>query len=301
MASSKNKNRISNSFGDKVFLCVDTILMALLFIIILYPLLYVVFASVTSNSQAIPLTLIPKKFTLTSYQAVFEYKDIWIGYKNSLIYMVVGTTISMIVTICAAYPMSVKEWMGNKIMVPMCLITMYISGGLIPTYLCVSKLHMVNSIWAVVIPGALSVHNLLVMRTFFSSQIPNEIRESASLDGCGNIRYLISIVLPLSGAVLAVIGLYYAVGSWNSYFGPMIYLKKRGLYPLTLITREILVQNQDKVDVGVIDSTGAMDLEARKNLMKYALIVVSCLPMLIIYPFVQKYFVKGVMIGAVKG
>ena len=184
----------------------------------------------------------------------------------------------------------------------LCMITMYFGGGLIPTYLVVRDLGMLNTVWSVLLPGAMSVYNVIVMRTFFASQIPRELRESASLDGCGNIRYLVSIVLPLSGAILAVISLYYAVGIWNSYFDAMIYLKKREMYPLTLFIREILIENNaNAMNSLMTDVMADTQAEARRNLMKYAVIVVSSLPMMILYPFVQKYFVKGVMIGAVKG
>ena len=216
--------------------------------------------------------------------------------------MVASTIASLFVTICCAYPLSVPGFKGAKLLMPMCIITMYFSGGLIPTYIVMSRMGLVNNRLAIILPGALSVYNMIVMRTYFKTSIPNELRESASLDGCGNIRYLVSVVLPLSGAVIAVIALFCAVGSWNSYFSPMIYLKDRKKYPLTLFIREILIQNNTgNMENAVSDVMGSVELEARRNLMKYAVIVVSSLPVMAIYPFVQRYFVKGVMIGAVKG
>ena len=216
--------------------------------------------------------------------------------------MILGTVIALLVTVCCAYPLSVPDFKGSRLLMPMCMITMYFSGGLVPTYLVMKELHLINTVWAVTLPGAMSISNMIVMRTYFRSQIPSELRESAELDGCGNIRYLVSIVLPLSGAILAVIGMYYAVGIWNAYFDAMIYLKKRNLYPLTLFIREILITNSSTaMDQMTADLSMGAELEARRNLMKYAVIIVSTLPMMVIYPFVQKYFVKGVMIGAIKG
>ena len=295
------KKGIRSSTGDRIFLAINTILLTVFFIIILYPLLYVAASSVTGGSARTPLWLIPDNFTLASYRAVYEYKEIWIGYRNSLLYLFVGTSISLFITLCCAYPLSVSDWKGRHVLLPMCMITMYFSGGLIPTYLVVKDLGMLNSMWAVTIPEALSITNVIIMRTFFKSQIPGELKESAQLDGCGSIRYLISIVLPLSGAIIAVIGMYYAVGIWNSYFSAMVYLRKRTLFPLTLFIREILIQNSTNMDEAAADLMDSMELEARRNLMKYAVIIVSSLPMLILYPFVQRFFVKGVMIGAVKG
>ena len=293
---------IRHSTSDKVFLAVNGLLLAVLLVIILYPLLYILSASVSAGSGLVNLWLIPRNFTLASYEAVWQYKDIWTGYANSLFYMVAGTAIAMFVTICCAYPLSVPDFKARNVLMVLCMITMYFGGGLIPTYLVVRDLGMLNTVWSVLLPGAMSVYNVIVMRTFFASQIPRELRESASLDGCGNIRYLVSIVLPLSGAILAVISLYYAVGIWNSYFDAMIYLKKREMYPLTLFIREILIENNaNAMNSLMTDVMADTQAEARRNLMKYAVIVVSSLPMMILYPFVQKYFVKGVMIGAVKG
>ena len=293
---------IKLSMVDRLFIIGITVLLTAFLIVILYPLIYVIAASVSGGSQGPHLYLLPRNFTLAGYKAVFEYDEIWSGYGNSLIYMVCSTITSLFVTICCAYPLSVPGFKGAKLLMPMCIITMYFSGGLIPTYIVMSKMGLVNNRMAVILPGALSVYNMIVMRTYFKSQIPNELRESASLDGCGNIRYLISVVLPLSGAVIAVIALFCAVGSWNSYFTPMVYLKDRKKYPLTLFIREILIENNThNMESMTSDIMGSVEVEARRNLMKYSVIVISSLPVMIIYPFVQRYFVKGVMIGAVKG
>ncbi|MGI5894054.1 MAG: carbohydrate ABC transporter permease [Candidatus Merdivicinus sp.] len=295
----KKNKAIRYTVSDRIFLTFNWIFLSCFLIIILYPLLYVISASFTAGTSVMSLSLIPERFSLAGYQAVFQEEDIWTGYLNSLFYMAAGTVISLAMTILCAYPLSRPDFKGGGVVMVLCMITMYFSGGMIPTFLVVRDLGLLDTRWAVLLPGALSVYNMIVMRTYFRSQIPNEVLESSQLDGCGNIRYLFSILLPLSVPILAVIGLFYAVGYWNSYFDAMIYLRDRSKYPLSLILREILVLNEtaiDNMDVGVL-----MELEERRNIMKYAVIIVSSLPVMLIYPFVQKYFVKGIMIGAVKG
>lgn len=294
-----SSNHIGHSLSDKVFLSVNWIVLILFFIIILYPLLYVLSASFSAGSSVMSITLIPTRFSLAGYETVFKYKDIWTGYGNSLIYMIIGTFISLTTTVFCAYPLSRSDFKGGGVIMVLCMITMYFSGGTIPTFLVVRNLGLLDSRWSVMLPGAMSVYNMIVMRTFFRTQVPHEVFESAQLDGCGNIRYLFNILLPLSGSILAVMGLFYAVGHWNSYFDAMIYLRDRSKYPLSLILREILVLNDANIDQ--LSIREIMLLEERRNVMKYAVIVVSSLPVMIIYPFVQKHFVKGVMIGAVKG
>jgi ABC-type glycerol-3-phosphate transport system permease component len=217
--------------------------------------------------------------------------------------MVAGTAVSLFVTICCAYPLSRKDFVGKKGIMLLCVFTMYFSGGLVPSYLLVQDLRLADTIWALILPGAMSVYNMIVMRTFFQSQIPDELHESSQIDGCGNIRFLVSIVLPLSVSMLSVIGLFYAVRSWNSYFPALIYLTSRSKYPLQIFLREILILNAGNSGSSTtdLDPDLLLKLEERKNVMKYSLIIVSSLPVLIIYPFVQKYFVKGIMIGAIKG
>ncbi|GHU73581.1 sugar ABC transporter permease [Clostridia bacterium] len=288
------------TIGDRVFLTINGLLLLAVLIAILYPLAYIVSASFSGGISVMSLSLLPRKLSLLGYRTVFNYKDIWTGYANSLYYTLFGTLVSLIITTCCAYPLSRRDFRFRNVMMLLCMITMYFSGGLIPTYLTIRDVGILDSVWAVVLPGALSVYNMIVMRTYFDTQIPLELLESSQLDGCGNIRYLTSIVLPLSGPILAVTGLFYAVGYWNSYFGPMIYLNTRGKFPLAIILREILVQNNTaSMEFGDIDEMAS--LEMRRNVMKYAVIVVSSLPVMLLYPFVQKYFVKGIMIGAVKG
>ena len=247
------------------------------------------------------LSLIPEEWTIQGYKAVFEYKFIWSGYRNTLVYTAVGTIINLFVTICCAYPLSRKDFKGRGPIMVMCMITMYFSGGLIPTYLVIKDLGILNTMWSIVLPGAMSVYNMIVMRTYFDTQIPMELLESAQLDGCGNLNFLKSIVLPLSVPILAVVGLFYAVGHWNSYFNAMIYLTERDRYPLQVILRDILIMNNVDPSESSMDLTLLQSMEERQNVMKYSLIIVSSLPVLILYPFIQKYFVKGIMIGAIKG
>ncbi len=297
----KRKNHIRGVFADTVFLALDWILLLLFLVMLLYPLLFVVSASFSGGAVTMSLSLIPKVFSLAGYRAVFNYAAIWTGYLNSLIYMVLGTVISLVVTVCCAYPLSRPDFKFGGVMMLLCVITMYFSGGLIPGYLNIRNLHMLDTVWAIVIPGSLSVYNMIVVRTFFKTSIPGELREAAQLDGCGDLRYLTQILLPLSVPVLAVIALYCAVGQWNSYFGPMIYLQSRTKYPLALILRDILVINNVDPSQSGLDAEQMISLQKRKETMKYAVIMVSSVPMLILYPFIQRYFVKGVMIGAVKG
>ena len=291
---------IRHTAGDYVFLAADWLILILFFLILAYPLLYVI-ASSFSAMQITTLSLIPKRFSLEGYRAVIEYKYIWIGYVNSLLYMALGTAIALVVTICCAYPLSRPDFKAGKLLMGLCLFTMYFSGGIIPTFLWIRDLHMLDTIWAIVLPTSLSVYNMIVMRTYFATSIPGDLREAAQLDGCGDFRFLYSIVLPLSGPILAVIALYYAVALWNGYFNAMLYLRTKTKLPLTMFLRDILVLNQmTGLDAG-LDMEQMARAEERAQIMKYSLIIVGSLPMMLIYPFVQKYFVKGVMIGAVKG
>ncbi len=289
------------SKADKVFLTANFTLLTVFLIIIAYPLMFVLLSSVSGGHQTLSLNILPKVLSMDGYKAVVEYKYFWIGYKNSLIYAVLGTLISLIVTICCAYPLSRPDFKGRKPVMLLCMFTMYFSGGLIPGYLNLRDLKMLDTLWSIVLPGALSVYNMIVMRTFFQSNIPTELREAAYLDGCGDFRYLLRIVLPLSGSIIAVISLYVAVGQWNNYFAPMVYLTSRTKEPLSMVLRELLVINNVDHSALASDPKLLADMELRQRVMKYAVIVVSSVPVMILYPFVQKYFVKGVMIGSIKG
>ena len=298
MKISKTRNKIWHTGSDRAFIIIDVILMALLFLIMVYPLLYVVASSFSGGKVLSGLSLIPQRFSLDGYTSVFQYPYTWGSIWNSVLYTAVGTAMAMVVTILCAYGLS-QNFPFGKVCMTLCLITMYFGGGLIPTYICIKNLGLLNTMWAILLPSSLSIYNMLVMRTYFRTQIPQEMHESAQIDGCGEWRYLVQIVLPLSGAVLAVIALYYMVARWNAYFDSMIYLQKKEMLPLQNILRELLI-------VGNMENmTTDMESEAiaqqRAELLKYSLIVISTLPMAIVYPFVQKFFVKGVMLGSVKG
>ena len=231
---------------------------------------------------------------------IFRDQDILIGYRNTLMYTVIGTTINIILTTFAAYPLSRRDWVGRNFFMTILLITMFFSGGLIPTYLVMNGLGFVNTIWAMIIPGAVSVYNVIVMRTFLTTSIPWELQEAATVDGASNFKLLFRIILPLSKPILAVLVLFYGVAHWNSFFNALIYISNKALYSLQLVLRSILIQNQVAQDM-FGDEDSLSDRMMLAELIKYGLIIVSTLPVLILYPFLQRYFVKGVMIGAVKG
>jgi len=298
-----HENHVALTLSDKVVLSVDTLLLVLLFVIFLYPLVYVVSSSVSANAYQISgLRLIPEIFSWEGYKAVFRFSRVWTGYLNSLVYMVTGTAINLCMSILAAYPLSRKDMDGRGVILGVMMFTMYFSGGMIPIYLQVRSLGMINTIWAMLIPGAMSVYNTLVMRTYFSNSIPGDLYEAAEIDGCGHMRYLLSIVLPLSMPIIAVVGMYYAVGHWNSYFDALLYLRDSEKYPLQLVLREILIINSTTTDeILNFDPDELLILEQRANLMQNSLVVVASVPMMILYPFVQKYFTRGIMLGAVKG
>lgn len=295
----KNINNILRS--DKTFDVIVGILAAIVILIVLVPLVFVAAASFSDPDRVIRGEVLfwPKGVTLKAYTMVFENKDIWRGFANTIFYTAAGTFISVIMTILAAYPLSRKNLRGRNFIMMAILFTMYFSGGMVPTYLLVRDLGMYNTIWALLIPNALSTYNLIVAKTFFENSIPEELYESARLDGCGNIPMLIKIVLPLSKAIMAVLVLYYAVAIWNAYFDALIYIKDSSMHPLQIVLRNILLLGQTE-QMGTND-VGMAEKIKMAEAIKYSVIVVSSIPMLALYPFVQKYFVKGVMIGAVKG
>ncbi|KAJ3198184.1 hypothetical protein HK101_008684 [Irineochytrium annulatum] len=249
--------------------------------------------------------LLPKGITFEGYARVFENTNIWIGYKNTIIYTVVGTIVNLIVTLPAAYALSRSDFVGRGFFMAMFMVTMFFGGGLVPSYLLVKDLGMVNSMWALILPGAASIWNIIVCRTFFQSTIPKELQEAAHIDGCTNTRLFIKIVLPLSMPIIAVMALFYGVGHWNSYFSAMIYLNDSSKYPLQLFLRQILVlQEMAAQGGGAIDTSSATAMNTKAEiaaLVKYAVIIVATLPVIAVYPFLQRYFVQGVMIGSVKG
>ena len=289
------------SLTDRIFDIIVNILAVIIIVVILYPLLFVLAASFSDPDYVLQgeVTIFPKGFSLFPYKLVFQNGDIWRGYMNSIIYTVLGTFISITLTICLAYSLSRKDMPHRKFLTLFILFTMYFSGGMIPSYLLVKNLKLYNTMWAVIIPVAINTYNFIVAKTFFENSIPKEMYESAMIDGSGDIRTLWSIVLPLSTSIISVLILYYAVDYWNAYFNALIYLNNEKLYPLQIILRNILLVGQTE-QMGS-NSVGMGEKIKMAEAIKYSVIVVSSLPVLIIYPFVQKHFVKGVMIGAVKG
>ncbi|WP_062108280.1 carbohydrate ABC transporter permease [Bacillus niameyensis] len=288
--------------ADKVFNVANYIFLTIILLLVLYPLIFVLSASLSNPALVLKgeMWLWPKEFTLESYVKVFENKGILNGFYNTFKYTIIGTTINVVLTIMAAYPLSRKDFRGRNLIMAMFVFTMFFSGGLIPTYLLIQSLGMIDTLWVMVIPNAVAVWNIIIMRTFFQSTIPEELRESAMLDGCGNMGILLKIVLPLSLPVIAVMVLFYAVGHWNSYFQALIYLQSRDNFPLQLILREILIQGQtDDLIQGTEETLIKQQLSVEG--LKYAVLIVSAIPMLILYPFLQRYFVKGIMIGSIKG
>ena len=294
-----NRNKIKRNTGELVFDGFNSLIMIILMLITLYPLLYVAFSSVSNPSLLVKhrgLLLYPKGFTLSSYKAVFKNPMISLGYYNTIFYVVVGTFINLFLTSLGAYVLSRKKLFWKNVITVYIIFTMFFSGGLIPKYLTVMSLGLIDSRWAVILPSAISTYNMIIMRTSFLS-IPDSLEESATIDGASDIRILFNIILPLSLPVIAVMILFYGVSHWNSWFNAMVYLRTRELYPLQLILREILITNS--ID-SMITDVSSMDKEPVGETIKYATIMVATLPVLFIYPFLQRYFVKGVMIGAIK-
>ncbi len=293
--------RIRETGIDRAFTIINYTLLTLFLLVILYPLIYVVSASFSDGAAVIAgrVWLWPVNPSLFAYEKVFSYPLIWSGYGNSLFYAVVGTLVNVTMTLIAAYPLSRRDLWGKNVILGLFLFTMFFNGGLIPTYLLVRDLGMRNTRWALIIPQALSVWNLLIAITFLRSSIPQELLEASQLDGCSDLQYFFRVLLPLSTPLIAVMSLFYAIGHWNQFFAALLYLTDKGLFPLQIILRNILISSQ--VDMAMIEDIKVMAAQALRELLKYALIVVASVPVLIIYPFVQKYFVKGIMLGSVKG
>lgn len=299
-SGSRRSVRIKESLGDRIFLTVTYILLTLVLIAVLYPLIYIVSSSLSSPSavSAGKVWLWPVNVSLAGYEAVFRNGQVLTGYANSLFYTAAGTFISVSLNIMVAYPLSKKSFFGRTPLMVFITFTMLFSGGLIPTYLVVKSMGMIDTRWALLIPNAVWVWQVIIARTFFQTSIPDELSEAADIDGCSDIRYIFSVVLPLAKPIIAVLSLMYAVGQWNAYFDALIYLKSQSLYPLQLILRSILILGSG---TGNMDAGEMVKQQQMAELMKYSLIVVASLPVLVIYPFVQRYFVQGMLIGSVKG
>ena len=300
----KRRSRMGND--DILISCLAYGLSFLIILSVIYPLIYVISASISDPMRVEngDLILWPVGFTVEGYQEILRYEQIWVGYRNTILYTVCGTSLNLLVTLPCAYALSRKELFGRNAIMMLFTFTMFFSGGMIPTYLAMKNYHMLNTPLAILFPGMLSVYNMIIARTYFSTAIPLEIQEAAMIDGCRNTKMFLYIVLPLAAPMTAVIMLYYAVGHWNSYFNGLLYLTDSDLYPLQLVMRNILLEDMTQELMNVTDSESAAEILRRMQLqgiMKYGLAVVSSIPVLILYPFLQKYFEKGIMIGAVKG
>ncbi len=295
--------RMKLTASDIVFNVIVYGILIFALVAVAYPLINVVSASFSAASavSAGQVMLLPVRPTLMAYKMVIAYKNIWIGYKNSLCYMTVGTVLALIMNVLAAFPLSRKEFVGRHVVTLILAITMYVHGGLVPTYLVISSLGLLDTFWVMVIPGATSVWHIIMIRTYFQNSIPDELYEASQLDGCSDFKYMLKVLLPLSGPIMAVIALYTAVGIWNSYFNALIYLTKHELYPLQLFLRSILTLGKN-INIDEVENIEEVqDMIGLSNVMKYAVIVVASVPVMLIYPFVQRFFVKGVVIGSIKG
>ena len=289
--------------SNKIFDIVNLIFTCSVFFICLYPLYYIVLISF--SKEIVGTYLYPNGVSFEGYKMIFKNSDVWLGYVNTIINTVLSVVCGLAVTLPCAYALSRKDFEGRRLILTFFMVTMYISGGLIPGYLNIYNLGLINSRWAIILNALCSTYNIIVARTFFSSTIPDELLEAAKMDGCGNGRFFLTIVMPLSKPITAVLALYIGVARWNSYFSEMIYLRDTELSPLTLVLRRLLwsvKEMQNMIDAGEIENVSDALTKIRfATSMQYALIVISTLPMMIIYPFIQKYFAKGVMIGSVKG
>ena len=297
--------KIARSRSDKVFDLINYSALTIILIIVLYPLYLIVISSI-SEPNAVnsgQVSFWPKGFTLKGYEILLENKEVWRGYRNTILYVVLSVILGVSLVTTAGYALSRKDLVGRNFIMFAIVFTMFFSGGLIPTYLLIQDLGMINTIWAVFVPSAVSAYHLIVTRTFFQSTIPDELLESAQMDGCSNFRFFFKIVVPLSTPIIAVMALFNAVSEWNSYFPALIYLNDQALYPLQLILRSILVASTEasQATEGAVDPELIVEQQQYKELIKYSLIIVSSIPILLLYPFLQRYFVKGVMIGSIKG
>ncbi len=301
----KKKNQ---SFADRIFMAIVYGVLAIVFAATLYPIIFVVSASFSDPAAVSSgeMVLLPIGVNLNGYKHLLEYSQIWIGYGNSIFYTVAGTLLSLVVTLMVAYSLSRKDFIGRNTIMVLFVITMYFSGGLIPAYLNMQSFGLLNTRWVLLISGMVSTYNLIVCRTFFANSVPWELHEAAYLDGASDFKTFVKVVLPLSKPIIAVMTLYYGEARWNTYFNAMIYLRDKEKYPLQVVLRQILIEAQGLANMvaEVTDAEAIGELMKQQdvaNQLKYAVIVVATVPMLVIYPFLEKYFAKGVMIGSVKG
>lgn len=298
-----SKNKQILSISDKGFNIINNIFLIICFMIVFLPLMNVVSQSVSSPASVVSGKVLfwPVDVSFIGYQQIIKDHELLMGFVNSLIYTFLGTLISVIFTLTGAYPLSRKTFVGKKIFTLIFTFTMIFYGGLIPTFLLVRNLHMLDTIWAMVIPNAVAVWNLFIAKAFFDNTIPDELYEAAELDGCSDMKVFTAIVIPLSKPITAVMVLFYAIGIWNNYFEGLIYMSKSSKFPLQLVLRNILIKSQMQTFLKAGSGQDQSEIMALTEVMKYSVIVFASLPVMLLYPFIQKYFVKGIMIGSVKG
>lgn len=290
--------------SDLIFNIVIYIFIALVVVITLYPLIYVVSASISDPNlvNAGKMWLLPKGITFEGYERVFRNNEVWIGYRNTIFYTVAGTLISLMITIPCGYALTIKALPGRKGLSFIFLFTMFFGGGLIPLYLLLKDLHILNTVWSVLLPSAASIWNIIITRTFFETTIPQGLEEAAEIDGCNVFQKFFRIIIPLSAPIIAVMALFYGVARWNSYFNEMIFLNNRNMFPLQVFLREILIITQmNTSNTSMADAVSMAEQVRIAGVVKYAVMIVSTLPIICVYPFVQRFFVKGVMVGSIKG
>jgi putative aldouronate transport system permease protein len=299
------KHIMGRSRADVFFDALNFAVLSLVFLVAAYPLYFVIIASF-SDPKAVAggaVMFYPIKINLEGYAKVFENSQVMSGFMNSVLITLAGTLVSLAITLPSAYALSRKDFGGRKFVMSFYILTMFVSGGLIPTYLVVRNMRLLDTIWSLILPGARGVYNMIVARTFFKTSLPDEMLEAARIDGCNDFVFFFRMALPLSGAIIAILALYYGIGYWNGYFSALLYISTPEKYPLQVVLRSILIQNSAQFQ-GAFSPQQMAELERRREiaeLMKYSLIIVSSLPVIIVYPFIQKFFIKGVMIGSVKG
>lgn len=296
------RSRIRLSREDATFDTVNVAIMLVVLVAVLYPLYFVVIASI-SDPQAVGsgrVIIAPREITLEGYERIFNDEGIWRGYRNTILYTLAGTAVNVTLTMLLAYPLSRRKFSGRVFIMMFILITMYFRGGIVPTYLLVRGLGLLNTFWVMILLGAVSVHHTIIARTFLQSNVPNELQEAAAMDGCGHFRFFLTVVLPTSPAIIAVLSLFYAVSHWNEFFRGLVFLSDEERFPLQLVLRGILIQAELSEDM-LLDVQGQDEMQRVSELIQFGVIIVASVPVLVAYPFLQRYFIKGVMIGSLKG
>ena len=287
--------------NDLIFNIILYGISAFILLIVIYPMYFIIIASFSNPTEVAngKVWFVPSQFTVDGYKEIMRHAELWVGYRNTIVYTALGTVIGLAVNIPAVYALSRRDLVGRRVFTLFFVFTMFFGGGLIPTYFTIRNFGLYDTIWVMVLPFSVAVYHIIIARTFFDSSLPQGILDAAMIDGCGNLRFFFQIALPLSKAVLAVIALYTAVGQWNAYFNALVYIRTEELKPLQLVVRNILITNQAMAGTG--DGLAAQEARRLSELMKYAVIIISTVPIMCIYPFVQKYFSQGIMIGAIKG